>query len=491
MPPRTRRSAAVAAAALVADMQMESEPEEEEEEEDEEEEEEQVDIENDDEDGEGEEGDEDEDAESEEQDSDAEEEEEEEEEEPVVPQPRLKITLKLPANNTSSNSGGTATPDDQENDYVFTRTPRRRAKTKVIQDIDVESEDPTSNSDSEEKEQSAPSRSTGTPSGTAGPSTKPMTTRQAVLASVVDPSHVSLNEGTRSKKQPLNETELALRREETARKRKNLSEKKLQDEKAETINRLLKKQSRPKNKRNNTGDDRSPMPGSGARTPKVKTAAAAASKNGNGEDGEDAEGDEDEEDAMEIVPEPVEEVKPVMYRWVSTIRALPPVEPITAAPANGGVTADGEGGMKHEDVDMQVDKEADGKQMVVKKEVQVPIMRITFSIPELALARHPPPPTQPNTVLPTSETINPSNSTAMQVDDDNSVSKPSEEELQRQAREKERAEKEARARGPGVCAVDGCGLPRKYRHPGDWTVGACGMGHLKEVGRLVERRAVV
>jgi hypothetical protein len=33
------------------------------------------------------------------------------------------------------------------------------------------------------------------------------------------------------KKKQLNETELALRREETARKRKNLSEKKLEDEK--------------------------------------------------------------------------------------------------------------------------------------------------------------------------------------------------------------------------------------------------------------------
>jgi len=41
----------------------------------------------------------------------------------------------------------------------------------------------------------------------------------------------AIDEGTRSKKQPLNETELALRREETARKRKNLSEKKLEDEK--------------------------------------------------------------------------------------------------------------------------------------------------------------------------------------------------------------------------------------------------------------------
>ena len=60
--------------------------------------------------------------------------------------------------------------------------------------------------------------------------TRPMTTRQAVLASVMDSSHVSLNE-TRQKKPPLNETELALRREETARKRRNLTEKKLEDEK--------------------------------------------------------------------------------------------------------------------------------------------------------------------------------------------------------------------------------------------------------------------
>lgn len=39
------------------------------------------------------------------------------------------------------------------------------------------------------------------------------------------------DEGSRNKKKVLNENELALRREETARKRKNLSEKKLEDEK--------------------------------------------------------------------------------------------------------------------------------------------------------------------------------------------------------------------------------------------------------------------
>ncbi|KAG1840163.1 hypothetical protein DFJ58DRAFT_810910 [Suillus subalutaceus] len=66
--------------------------------------------------------------------------------------------------------------------------------------------------------------------GEAVGSTRPMTSRQAVLASVVGSSHVSLC------------SELALRREETARKGHNLTEKKSRTKRfAETINRLLKK----------------------------------------------------------------------------------------------------------------------------------------------------------------------------------------------------------------------------------------------------------
>lgn len=123
----------------------------------------------------------------------------------------------------------------------------------------------------------------------------------------------------------LNETELALRREETARKRKHLTEKKLQDEKvhfihslgisivdldvqAETINRLLKKQTRPRNKRGTALDDRSPMPSIGRKV-KVKV------KDDEGEGAE--EGDEDE--VMEIVQE---ETKPVMYRWTSSKKVV-------------------------------------------------------------------------------------------------------------------------------------------------------------------------
>ncbi|KAK0459865.1 uncharacterized protein EV420DRAFT_1676189 [Desarmillaria tabescens] len=70
----------------------------------------------------------------------------------------------------------------------------------------------------------------------------------AVLANVVDSSHVSWLQmvtlqypWARVGKSNSTRPSLALRREETARKRKNLSEKKLEDEKVETINRPTQK----------------------------------------------------------------------------------------------------------------------------------------------------------------------------------------------------------------------------------------------------------
>ncbi|KAJ7250759.1 PAPA-1-like conserved region-domain-containing protein [Mycena rebaudengoi] len=115
--------------------------------------------------------------------------------------------------------------------------------------------------------------------------------RQAVLASAVDPSHVTLDsakDGAPSKKTKFTPSEVALRKEENARKRKNMIEKKLEDEKAETIHRLLKKQSRPKNKR---------------------TAAAPQS---------DEDVDMDDEDTASAPGGPTTP----MYRWVSTARKV-------------------------------------------------------------------------------------------------------------------------------------------------------------------------
>lgn len=57
-----------------------------------------------------------------------------------------------------------------------------------------------------------------------------------------DTEHMELPMFDPNRKKKLTESELALRRSETARKRKNQVEKKLEDDKVETINRLLKKQ---------------------------------------------------------------------------------------------------------------------------------------------------------------------------------------------------------------------------------------------------------
>lgn len=101
---------------------------------------------------------------------------------------------------------------------------------------------------------------------------------------------------------------------------------------------------------------------------------------------------------MDVVEQP-EEIKPIMYRWVSSLREIP----------------NEEGGQKVE-------------------------MGITFSIPE-----H---------VVPSAD-------------------------IDVESVPDERLEKIRAARGPGVCAVTGCGKPRKYRLPRDWTIGACDSTHLR------------
>ncbi|KAG6379902.1 hypothetical protein JVT61DRAFT_10466 [Boletus reticuloceps] len=180
---------------------------------------------------------------------------------PSPHKPRLKFKFKLPQilSPNESSSRAVSTPSGEPS-----QPPSRRG---ISRDIDIESEDDDDDDD------------------------------QAVLASVVDSSYVSLSESSRRKKQ-LIESEIALRREETARKRKNLTEKKLEDEKAETINWLLKKQSKSKNKRNvlSTADDRTP-------------ADAQSTRDGS----EAPEGE---------IPESIELI-PTIYRWISTTKPLP------------------------------------------------------------------------------------------------------------------------------------------------------------------------
>ncbi|KAJ6575573.1 PAPA-1-like conserved region-domain-containing protein [Mycena vulgaris] len=186
----------------------------------------------------------------------------------------LKIKLKLGAQPGAAESKAPA---------------RRFARAK---NEDIESED----SDSEDSEANAyaPGPSSG----------RQLTARQAVLASAVDPSHVALDSApSSSKKAQFTPTEVALRKEENARKRKNMIEKKLEDEKAETIHRLLKKQSRPKNKRTTAGH---------------------------------SDEDEMDEDAGDAAAAPAGEPLVPMYRWVSTSRKPAAADDNDSMPVDSG-----------------------------------------------------------------------------------------------------------------------------------------------------------
>ncbi|PCH33533.1 hypothetical protein WOLCODRAFT_135180 [Wolfiporia cocos MD-104 SS10] len=195
-----------------------------------------------------------------------------------APTPRLRIKLKLPAH-----SGSTQTAETTPNDAGPSSSSRRDTS----RGSDIESEDEDEDADEDADGDSSQSESVAN----TGRSGRALTARQAVLANVVDPSHVALSaQPSGRKKKQLTEIEMALKREETARKRKNLSEKKLEDEKQETINRLLKKQSRGRGRRNalSTAEDR------------VQVVNAA-------------ELDEDGDAGPEAAP-------PTMYRWISTTR---------------------------------------------------------------------------------------------------------------------------------------------------------------------------
>ncbi|KAF9821930.1 hypothetical protein IEO21_00360 [Rhodonia placenta] len=206
-----------------------------------------------------------------------------------APQPRLRIKLKLPAQGSSGGpqtAASTPAEEEEEEDEDEDEPEEPRRRRIAPRDDDVESED---SDDADDGAQSTRSTSVAT----TGTGARALTARQAVLANVVDSSHVSLDElPNPRKKKPLTEIEMALKREETARKRRNLTEKKLEDEKTETINRLLKKQSRAKGRRN-----------------ALSTAEDRPTQQANADDMDDA--------ADAEAPEPV---APTMFRWVSSSR---------------------------------------------------------------------------------------------------------------------------------------------------------------------------
>ncbi|KAJ7134077.1 hypothetical protein C8R43DRAFT_1022353 [Mycena crocata] len=147
--------------------------------------------------------------------------------------------------------------------------------------------------------------------------------------------------GTRT----IDPSELALRKEESARKRRNVSEKKLQNEKAETINRLLKKQSRPRGRRTTALSTATPL--------EVPTPVSE----GPGSAGADTEMAVDERpptepDAVAPQVDAYTPALPTMYRWISTSR------PKTGS-VGDGMSIKGEG----------------------MEDAEAPVMSLSFSIP--------------------------------------------------------------------------------------------------------------
>ncbi|KAL4402478.1 Ino80 complex protein [Malassezia pachydermatis] len=141
---------------------------------------------------------------------------------------RAPLRVKLMRRNVENTP--TSSPSRRSSSRVTKRTTRARMMDDGEEDEDEEEDDELADDDSD-----ADSVST---------SDMPMTARQIARANrargIATEELVELPMGPR--KQKLSETELALRRSETARRRRNQSEKKLEDDKIETINRLLKKQ---------------------------------------------------------------------------------------------------------------------------------------------------------------------------------------------------------------------------------------------------------
>ncbi|WFD06367.1 hypothetical protein MVES1_001712 [Malassezia vespertilionis] len=129
-----------------------------------------------------------------------------------------------------SKSSTDSTPQSTPSRRLSGRLPKRTMLARAAQDSE-EDDDELDDSDDSEMERS---------------SDAPMTARQVARLNkqrgVATQELVELPMEDRSKRAKLTETELALRRSETARRRRNQSEKKLEDDKIETINRLLKKQ---------------------------------------------------------------------------------------------------------------------------------------------------------------------------------------------------------------------------------------------------------
>ncbi|KAF7325092.1 PAPA-1 domain-containing protein [Mycena kentingensis (nom. inval.)] len=293
---------------------------------------------------------------------------------------------------------------------AFSRPRRARAATRIQSDSDSESEEEMIQNTRLTKRQAALAKSRR--AAVASESSQGEDDAENAEA---EPNPDPLPVTGRRRRATLDATELALRKEESARKRRNVTERKLQNEKAETINRLLKKQSRP---RKNMKAGAAPMPVLLPSTGMVTPASAELQTPIGGPGSDAGYGFEEVVEEITVLPAVEPPPAPVMYRWITTTReqvaengaATPPAADVSMEESTTGVPAE-----PRTENDMNTNS-----------------MRFVFGVPLSALTELPAP----------SKTPPPRSPAVCAVDG---------------------CEKDRKYRLVG----------------GDWGVGACGMGHLK------------
>jgi Ino eighty subunit 2 len=203
------------------------------------------------------------------------------------------------------------------------------------------------------------------------------------------------------------------------------------NEQMETINRLLRKQSRPRNRRNvlASAEDRTENP---------------SAVDSDAEDGSESRGAE-----PSMPPPPAR-----TWRWVSTaVSVATPL--VVEEPVAGSATVTVQEGAKNGDISMT---DASAPSAPDQTSAEVPTnatLRLALGVPFCALGSE----------LPAQADGGENGTPTVTLPD------PTAQARAEEARVRERA--------GALCAVQGCGQARKYRLVADINRGACGMPHLK------------
>ncbi|KAG8831276.1 hypothetical protein FRB91_006624 [Serendipita sp. 411] len=351
------------------------------------------------------------------------------------------LKIKLNVNATKLKPGGTvvSTPETPPFAMPLSR-PKRAAKRRVVEPSDDEIDD------QEEEEEEEEADSLATP--IAAPSQPArMTARQAALAGGGERiEHVSLEEPPNPRKRKWTEEELALRREEAARKRKLKGAQRQEDEKQMIINRLINK-------------------GTGARRGRWANKVAKETKEPT------PEADEEVDEAGEPTGAAGEGTEVGENESTSNGEEDPPPQATTQAPTRGGWRGRGRRGRG-------------AKLPPPPVRMHIPVMRWLSGMKDIVI-EGPDEPIQVDSIA-TEESTTTEKAAEVKLkspsDQESFISFSIPTELLSVTTIEAPNSLPAQKRVP-QCAVKGCQQARKYKLVGsaDPEIGACGMEHLSRL----------